>query len=744
MNASFGFPVTINTNMDSAASLRLRSDVLLTNGVVRLALENCTGEFEIWVPERTYMDGSSGVLTLVTIPAEKVLDSAENAERHYTMRQWRQLMSRFARSRELDVLVLSSATGRCDLVMSYALDHGGAAIRSSARQRITSVRPPMLPDYNHDGRIDAVDVSCCTAALPYRFWTNEDYCRGDDVVTFLAENTLKPLNCSDGVVNGTLDLVNFFPIALDLSAFRNHWDASGIAYSIGFEYGNDVRLKGCFVDCPWSSVGNLQTNAMTTVGGEPLSSAPLTGIGASAAIPGAALDAFSADSGVLFAEAVCENYGNLVLKVLIGDDVYYKASLPMRLLPVRRMYDWHNYRAESGGVTNRPTTAVASADRPYLPENAKKLFFLHGVFVNEDEAQLWGDALFKRFWHAGCHVEFHNIDWRSDIGAAGNYQQNASNAFEIASVIAADLNAVQGEKVIMAHSLGNMVVSSMIQDHGLQVSKYFMCDSAVPAEAYDTSLAPTNLLVHADWNEYPAKARANEWYHCFEDDPEDDRNKLTWAGRFPDVAQHAVVFYSTGDHVLEMVKTNDVGLLVGYENSAQMFERYSWHKQEIRKGRKSSNPLVLNTGATDWSGWSFREYLGGYNIIQPTNAWLMSMSVLKTNTVFKLQPESMNTNSIPRIVLDAHLTQGIPARTPAAGAIKWGDTTMDERMFNLNSTNALEKGIARPNGWPTRYIRGVFLGTDWEDRWLHSDMKNISYYYVYKFYEKIKETGGLE
>ena len=97
MNASFGFPVTINTNMDSAASLRLRSDVLLTNGVVRLALENCTGEFEIWVPERTYMDGSSGVLTLVTIPAEKVLDSAENAERHYTMRQWRQRTSRIRR-----------------------------------------------------------------------------------------------------------------------------------------------------------------------------------------------------------------------------------------------------------------------------------------------------------------------------------------------------------------------------------------------------------------------------------------------------------------------------------------------------------------------------------------------------------------------------------------------------------------------------------------------------------------------
>ena len=448
--------------------------------------------------------------------------------------------------------------------------------------------------------------------------------------------------------------------------------------------------------------------------------------------------------GVLFAEAVSTNCEQLVFNLQIDGESYFRAALPLHIVPVRKMYDWHNYRPQSGGSVTRVSETVAPEDRPYLPENAKKLFFLHGVFVNEAEAELWGDALFKRFWHAGCHVEFHNVDWRSDIGAVGNYQQNASNAFEIASVIAADLNAVPGDKVMMAHSLGNMVVSSMIQDHGLQVSRYFMCDSAVPAEAFDMSLAPTNVLVHADWNEYPAKARANEWYHCFEDDPSDDRGKLTWAGRFLDVAQYATVFYSTGDHVLELVKTNTVSLVAGYENTSQMFERYSWHKQEMRKGRKSSNPLVLNTGATDWSGWSFRENLLGYNAIQPDVAQQMSLDELRTNTVFRIQPASMNTNSIPRIVLDYHLTQGIPARTPAAGAVKWGVGNMDDSMFNLNSANEDENGIARPNGWPSRYIQGLILGTNWEDRWLHSDMKNISYYYVYKFYEKLKETGGLE
>lgn len=77
-------------------------------------------------------------------------------------------------------------------------------------------------------------------------------------------------------------------------------------------------------------------------------------------------------------------------------------------------------------------------------------------------------------------------------------------------------------------------------------------------------------------------------------------------------------------------------------------------------------------GTTDWSGWGIRENAVGYNTIQPTNAWLMSEADLKTNTVFKLQPESMNTNSIPLLVRGAHLAMGIPSRTPPSGAMRWG------------------------------------------------------------------------
>ena len=46
------------------------------------------------------------------------------------------------------------------------------------------------------------------------------------------------------------------------------------------------------------------------------------------------------------------------------------------------------------------------------------------------------------------------------------FHQNACNAFEVASRLAPTIAAIPGEKVLMAHSLGNMVCSSMIQDAG--------------------------------------------------------------------------------------------------------------------------------------------------------------------------------------------------------------------------------------------------------------------------------------
>ena len=145
----------------------------------------------------------------------------------------------------------------------------------------------------------------------------------------------------------------------------------------------------------------------------------------------------------------------------------------------------------------------------------------------------------------------------------------------------------------------------MIQDHGLQVSSYLMCNSAVPAEAYDASASlRVPQLVHPDWTDYPTNSWASNWHRLFANDANDDRAKLGWPGRFADVASVAVNFYSTGDEVLELAVDNDLNVFTGVTDS---YSHHAWHKQELFKGRG----MIDGLGGTTWSGWNVEENLFG-------------------------------------------------------------------------------------------------------------------------------------
>ena len=69
----------------------------------------------------------------------------------------------------------------------------------------------------------------------------------------------------------------------------------------------------------------------------------------------------------------------------------------------------------------------------------------------------------------------------------------------------------------------------------------------------------------------------------------------------------------------------------GVSPSGNWGERYSWHKQEIWKGRKS---LLGFVGTTEWSGWGFKENMLGVKkwSAQEANAITDAM-VFSTNTV---------------------------------------------------------------------------------------------------------------
>ena len=158
---------------------------------------------------------------------------------------------------------------------------------------------------------------------------------------------------------------------------------------------------------------------------------------------------------------------------------------------------------------------------------------------------------------------------------------------------------------------------------------------------------------------------------------------------------------------------------------------------DVVQGFGSESGVMNGGGGTTWAGWNIEEDALGVNKISAAQAQTMDAldpSMFKTNTVFYLNPPSMNATNITLLLRGAILTQGIPALTRPTGAANIVERLGDEGNFNLDSTDRVE-GILRPNGWPTRWR--------WDDRWLHSDMKDVSFFFNFKFYQKVKEKGGM-
>ena len=118
----------------------------------------------------------------------------------------------------------------------------------------------------------------------------------------------------------------------------------------------------------------------------------------------------------------------------------------------------------------------------------------------------------------------------------------------------------------------------------------------------------------------------------------------------------------------------------------------------------------------------------------PTTANDLTEAQLRDSPVFNPNPSSMTNSVMPRLVIDAHLAQGIPALMSAAGAGAFGGDSLEEVMIDVNKGS--EIGIAKPNGWPRR--------AKYPGRWCHSDMKDVAYFFNYEFYKKAIEVGRLK
>ena len=744
LNSNFGYPMTACTNIWYAPQMRLVTNVKLPGGHVRLELADASGQFTVWYPD-TY----GGTY-------RKLLDTSSTRVKNLSMAYWKALMRRATdgNTPELPIYITSSTPGHVTLKFRYWNVINNRLVEDEAVQCITSIEPPLIPDYNRDDAINAQDVAAYLAGRIFRFWTNRDVWREDDAWGdhrdyAIAMGTSVP-NGNDSVVNGRNDLVNLLPLAVRVSPFLTAW-GSAATVKVRCGVGGVDRLRRCYSNVSHAEPLAFVKSDVQTAGSspEPIRSAGLGWLGRGGDIlTDVGIDGTS--TGFVLLEASDAVYSDAVELVVVVNGVeLYKFTPPVTFRDVDCMYRWRNIRSVTGGTFSDTATQEWSdgpIGRPDSECDGTHVVFLHGYNVNEREARAWARAVFKRLWWAGMESAFTAVAWHGDDGQTTlgynvitpDYQRNVEHAFASASNFVVTVNSLPGRKFMMAHSLGNMVVSAARQDHGLQYEKYFMVNAAVPVEAYDAVNGVTESsrarLTPSAWGDYPQRLRAAGWYALA---PEGDvRRGLTWKGRFGNVSD-TVNYYSPEDEVLKC----------GYGEYHLPYQReYAWYNQEHYKGTKSSIQNAVAYGRNE-GGWAFNP---AYDVEETVTIQNPPGSPQPTQTITQYRHatagEMTNVTDMALIATPFFGPFADNAICSTNGPVVVSASLRAQLLADAIPAESLPAGLSQVTDWNSSQERNYDM-TEFKDHidlidedlfpWKHSYFLQAPYMIVHSFFENI-------
>jgi pimeloyl-ACP methyl ester carboxylesterase len=491
----------------------------------------------------------------------------------------------------------------------------------------------------------------------------------------------------------------------------------------------------------------------------------------------------SSDNGIILLEAKKESEKNsLILKILDrknGDKEMIRQELPLIISKVEKMFTSVNLRPSisGGAATVAPAENIPTRDELRVK---KHFVFVHGYNVNENQARGWNSEAFKRTYWSGSLADFHGVSWNGSetqyiplvASLTVDYHANVLNAFKSAPSLSVYLNSLNNNTspvTIAGHSLGNMLVSSAIADHGAIVENYLMLDAAVAAEAYDGAEPKTQDMWRSEWEAFynawngaadedkPKYYRliAAGWHSLF--DNSDARSRLTWKDRFENNPNNVNFynFYSSGEEVLD---THPYGGGNAFEGDASLFAyiwatvvqsapptgRYAWAFQEKLKGTMESNFIL----GSYYGGWAFNlsDYHNGVWPSQtpytPAQAFALSDDELKAKPFFNASGPHTAIYDNNQSTASAHaenylnraeiIARMIPALTQAAGKVEnQNQNNLFKDQFNMQTSFQ--------TGWPRERLANDKL----LNNWFHSDLIDIAYIYTSRLYNSFVETGKL-
>jgi Alpha/beta hydrolase of unknown function (DUF900) len=652
-------------------------------------------------------------------------------------------------------------------------------------------------DFDRNGAIDPSpminnpDRELERRHLPWHFWVNDDNDSGEIEGSDIPG---RGDNGQDNVVNGVRDLVDFFPVHLNIRGLLKSYAPSdpSITYKLTQA---DEAANFLTTELTPQTAGDFQRNAVVAgaLGGAAVTRITAAGI----ALDRTFLDKITTEGkGIILVEARRATDKPLKLEVWRGNARLAEVSLPLSFASVETMFRHKNL---TGAVRIVPQTA----DRPGTPNwpdelnNGKAFVFVHGYNVNQQQARGWQAEFFKRLWWSGSKAQFWGVTWygsESQVPLASftpNYHLNVTHAFGTAPVFTrflTDLRASGRTEIqVAAHSLGNMMVSSAISDYAAPVAKYFMIDAAVAVEAYDSNeRQPDNessFMPHSEWNRergavYPPRLWASNWHQLFQELPNDSRAALTWHDRFaPRAGTTYYDFYSSGEEVLGYDTKNTPSLagvlatelstflhitLPGQEGQPNGYK--AWVYQEQLKGRTVTGKVLGSTyGGWGFNRFHFKKQAGGYNkgpsmtstVLSPSEANALSQQLydddLRAEPFFKPGANRAKVSSWKpdgsggQILLTERL--GALYNQDGSGFAARHRDTLLARMVPAISPPAGRELISlfgftnqRNFDMSSPAIRGdeqYWPSARNNKNWLHSDLRQIAYTYVRGLYDRI-------
>lgn len=276
----------------------------------------------------------------------------------------------------------------------------------------TLIQARLITDMNHDGEIVNYKVTSSSILdtlnnedYPFYFWINDDDDEGEINQGKSAKGDVPGFGTpdhEDGKVDGMRDLVDFFPVFIDVKSALAVFQITEYRYRLRHA---DNALKFTETDLlPMTDKDNQQQriDAILTVpsAAADLSSATVIAIGNGVSLGDGFLQKIQNDTGgIILVEASAKTNAPLILEIVNKntEKVVFNAQLALRIDGVEKMYRNIDLKPHAVSRGDAPNSELGLEENIEEPTNNpdtrtenKYLAFVHGYNVSAQAARGWG------------------------------------------------------------------------------------------------------------------------------------------------------------------------------------------------------------------------------------------------------------------------------------------------------------------------------------------------------------------